>query len=157
MHSRIFQVSRRPIDKQDYIDESRYYEGFVGSIADYVDSMSDEAIAEAIESLKWVLGDAVEFKDRSFTVVDKYKFFAPIFANWLKQCRELHDVMDLESFSDDSMSLKMFGFSQSYNDKYDYYMDDNGEWAGNQTLMDFMRYAKEGDTFYLGNVIDYHF
>ena len=37
MHSRIFQVSEKPIDKADYIGESDYWDHwFTNSVADYV-------------------------------------------------------------------------------------------------------------------------
>ena len=37
MHSRIYQISKTPIDRDDYIEESNYYDHwFTSSIADYV-------------------------------------------------------------------------------------------------------------------------
>lgn len=38
MHSRIYQISKTPIDRDDYIEESKYYDHwFLNSVADYVD------------------------------------------------------------------------------------------------------------------------
>ena len=51
MHSRIYQISTNPIHKDDYIDESNYYDHwFTNSVADYVNG--DTNRADDIKRLK---------------------------------------------------------------------------------------------------------
>ena len=77
MHSRIFQISKKPVE--DRISEDRYYDGFVGRIADYVDELDTDG---QLESIRWLaetpgirvnnIGDATA----TITIVDKKAYFA---------------------------------------------------------------------------------
>lgn len=167
MHSRIFQVSREPIVKDDYITEDRYFEGFCDTIADYVDGDTDRN--EDIAWLKNVLKDVATFDDdkECFTIVNKLEYFKNSYNQYMQLMKYLSD-MTLEQFAGlvplettegqpySNLSTAVFALDNTYNDKYSFYMDDNGEYYGNQTLDNFMRNTKEGDTWYLGSTIDYH-
>ena len=172
MHSKIFQVSREPIERVDYISEDRYFDGFVGSIADYVsDDLTDEQRDNYITSLVESLGDAIEYcaaKD-SFKVVNKKAFFDRRFDAWKKRLDILSKVTPeqfagLEDIKQDQSGLPYdcsvgrlnYECSELYSDKFSYYIDDDGEYYGNQPLDSFMRSINNGDEFYFGAVIDYH-
>lgn len=77
MHSRIFQLTTTPLDKEEYISEWDFTEHpFVGSIADYV---SDDCIRE--EDIEWLKerakGYRVETDDRGafLEVYSKEEYF----------------------------------------------------------------------------------
>lgn len=79
MHSRIFQLSKSPIDKDDYIDESKYYDHWFTSRMDYVDGDTDRD--DDIGWLSSYYGNSIlEFGEdddgKFFVVKDKVLYFA---------------------------------------------------------------------------------
>lgn len=163
MHSNIYQISKDPIKKDDFIDESRYYDGFVGSIADYVHPLTDKERIPAFEMLKSCLGGSAKFEGEKFTIVDKEAYFRSKYEAW-KNCLQRLGDCSFEQFISppyegrglDSMGMLHYQCEELYNDKYSIYMDDNGEYYGNRTLDEFMREAQNNETYYLGAVTDYH-
>ncbi len=89
MHSRIFQVSRQKIEKDEYYDAERYYsgehEGFAGDyseVADYVDEDTDR-----ISDIKWLSQYHLEqsYSEKFGFYIDEYNqknyytdFFGPL-------------------------------------------------------------------------------
>ena len=167
MHSRIFQISKNPI--KDMITEDRYYDNFVGNIADYVDTPQKRYRKGDIESfLKASLHDVAIFTDdnEKFTITNKTAYFEPLYNAWKMNLGLLQDIT-LNQFSDEdhkptnedpfsTLGMLHFRTESSYNDEYGVYVDDNDEYAGLQTLTSFMRHTKNGETYYIGSVIDYH-
>lgn len=163
MHSRIIQISHEPIAEEDYLDEYRYVDGFVGHIADYV-SESDRA--SDIDWLENCLNGAIEVsKDKSFFwVTDKAKYFERKFEGFQEYARKLSGFT-LEDFAGDgearewgeSLDSVMWKLRSIYDDEYAFYVDDGDEYAGIETLDSFMRRAVNGDKYYLGATFDYHF
>lgn len=157
MHSRIFQISAKPIEKADYINETDYYDtGFIGEIADYV---SDDTDRESdIEWLKQRLEGVADFNGDSFTIKDQRKYFEKKFSNFLEAIKDI-SLLTFEDFCTDAndFSYKMYELESAYRDKFGFYIDDNGEYAGTEPFDDFMRRAKNGDVFYIGATLDYHF
>lgn len=163
MHSRIYQISEKPIDKDDYVTEDDYYESFCGSHADYVDSNTDRN-----EDIEWVigcLGDSVSYdeKEQSFTIVNKAKYFEKSF-NAFKELLEKLENTTLEEFSgvagidtQRTFESNMYMLKTTYEDEYAFYIDDRGEYFGIASLDYFMRRVETGKKFYIGATIDYHF
>ena len=163
MHSCIFQVSKKPIKKNDWADEERYYDessgsSFVGHIADYVDSLSSPDRTEAIKYLGEELGESARIDSGRIIIVDKMSFFKPLFEQFkdnLKKAEQLgENAFAAGGYSE--ASRVMWCLNQAYNDKDSYYVDDNDESFGIVTLTDFMRNVKDGESYYLGTVMDYH-
>lgn len=152
MHSRIFQISTSPIEKDDYIGEEEYYEGwFVGSIADYVsDTDEPESDYEWLGSLP---GLEIDVKGKTMKVVSKEEFFKRKYASFKEHLQNLEKVT-LAEFCTYSADAEMYCAKAAYSDRYGFYVDDGSL----KTLDDFMRSdtVKEGDIFYLGGVVDYH-
>ena len=76
MHSRIFQISKKPIE--DRISEDRYYSGFVGQVADYV---TEQDADDQLNSISWLAETpGIEVKNidgvSTITAVDKKAYFA---------------------------------------------------------------------------------
>lgn len=158
MHSRIYQISKTPIDKCDYIEEDNYYDHwFTNSIADYVNGSTDRD-----DDIKW-LKDCYEKKGLLFgedengeylIVEDKSKYFAVNFEAFQKALKELS-----ESTFDDFMSgecgIALYRLKEAYNDKFGFYVE--CESCGCETFDGFMRYAEVGVKYYIGATIDYHY
>lgn len=170
MHSKIFQISKERVT--DFITEYRYFNGFVGSIADYVGDMEKKYWKDNWDWLASYAKDSIEIKDGKLTIVSKKKYFESHYTAFMENIKKAANI-SLEQFMSDDYSVEMTGpdgntyksrasflvsdINFAFSDKYGFYMDDNDEYYGMETFDDFMRHAKDGDVFYLGSVIDYHF
>ena len=158
MHSRIFQISKEPIHKCDYIEESYYWDHwFVGSVADYVNGYTDRN-----DDIKW-LKDCYEERGLSFgmddngeylIVVDKTKYFAGKFEAFKKALKELSEATH-NDFTSGECGYILYNLKSAYCDKFGFYVemkdDDTIEFDS------FIRLAEIGDKYYIGATIDYHY
>lgn len=156
MHSRIFQISREPISKDKYISEDDFYDsGFIGEIADYVSD--DTNRDDDIEWIKARLEGVVDFNGDSFTIKDQRKYFEKSFSDFLEAIKDI-SLLTFKDFCTDAndFSYKMYKLENAYRDEFGFYINDIGEY-GTEPFDDFMRRAKNGDVFYIGATLDYHF
>ena len=158
MHSRIYQISTKPIHRDDYIDESNYYEHwFLGSVADYVSEDRDRA--DSIEWFKACYNDAglsfgVDKDGAYFIVEDKSKYFASKLEIFQATLKEL-SAITLDDFITEKYSMQMYRLKAAYEDKYGFYVDNDG-W-GMTPLDACIRYSENGTKYYIGATLDYHF
>lgn len=157
MHSRIFQVSKEPIKKEDYISK-RYFDDhwFVRTIADYVSDYTD--IVRDIEWLKEATKDrGFEFGEDEngmyFVITDKIKYFEGRAEEIRLHASKLINVT-AEEVADGGIGLAVYMLKEAYDDEHSFYIicDD---WMN--SLDHFTRSNKEGDKFYFGATFDYHF
>ena len=158
MHSRIFQISKNPIDKEDYIDELHYYDHwFTNSVADYVNGGTNRE-----DDIGW-LKECYENRGLSFgvdnggeyvIVVDKYKFFEESFEAYQKALKELSEVT-IDDFVTGKYGMKMCRLTSAYDDQFGFYVDSKE--SGLETLDTLIRHSDNGTKFYIGATIDYHF
>lgn len=155
-HSRIFQISKKKVDKENYIEAEQYYDNFCGEIADFI-MESDTARDQDLEFLANALGDAAIVKGDKLIVVDKEHYLKGFYEEFKKAARTIADAT-LEDFCTTKLSFDEYHLRAMYNDRFDIYMDDNGEEGYHyQTLMNFLRRVKNGDVFYIGGIMDYHY
>ena len=158
MHSRIYQISKQPIDKDDYIEESRYYDHwFIGAIADYVNGDTDrEADIEWIKGcydnkgLSFGTDDAGEY----FVVTDKAKYFAERFEMFQETIKEL-SKFTLDDFASNRSRMQMCTLESIYDDEFAFYVD--GDDTGLETFYSCIRSSSNGTKFYIGATIEYHY
>ena len=152
MHSRIFQVStEKEFERASEVD---YYENFVGSIADCVNDVDDK---EAICDIMWLekyLKGAVKFSDdySTMTIVNKRLYFEPLYKEFKAALDKLCSKVSEDEFCDGKIGMEMWSLNNAYNDKFGFYI--SKEYP--ITLTEFMTEVKDGDTFYMGTVTDYH-
>lgn len=157
MHSRIFQISKTPLYKNDYISENYYYDHwFLHEIADYVDGDTDRAA-----DISWLSkrdGIEVGHDDNGdfFIITSKKKYFAHSFERWKEACAKIYE-MTIDHFIIYAMEHEMWTIKDAYDDKFGFYIEDCGEHYGTTTMDDLVRCCKDGDKFYIGATIDYHF
>ena len=155
MHSRIFQVSANPISKEDYISECKYDENLVNGIADYVVTVS-----EPLEDLKWLQsvnrGLEVNFEEKTITITSKKEYFERSYEEFQKKLEELQQAT-IDDFITTKNHFQMYDLQESYNSKRGFYIDDNDEYMGLNTLDAWVREAEENKKYYIGRVFDYHF
>ena len=157
MHSRIYQVSKTPIDKCDYIEESYYYDHwFLNSVADYVNEDTDRN--DDIEWLKVCyekkgLSFGQDDNGEYFIVEDKEKYFETNFEEFQKALKELSE-RTFDDFISGESGIFLYRIKRSYDDKYGFYVE--SEECGCDTFDEFMRYTTVGTKYYIGATIDYH-
>ena len=158
MHSRIYQVSEKPITT--FADEYRYEDWFVGTHADYVSPVEYQS-EDYMSDLKWLQnateGIKVDLKKGTITVVSKKEYFDDKHDAFKDILEELSDTT-LEEFSNSNHSLwsKMYELKATYEDKSSFYIDDNYENLGITPLDNWVRNVEEGKEYYIGTITDYH-
>lgn len=157
MHSRIYQISKTPIDECDYIEESHYYDHwFVGSIADYVNDRTDRN-----DDIQWLkdcyeergISFGVDDNGEYFIVEDKIQYFTPKFEAFQKALREL-STSTLDDFVNGKSGYPLYSLKSAFNEKFGFYVD--GEDINTESFDGFVRYADVGVKYYIGATIDYH-
>lgn len=154
MHGTIFQLEEKPLRfEEDFACEEDFYEGFVGIIADYVSEDVDRE--EEINYFVTYLGKyGITYNSEEQSIIFpkgfKEEYFSARFFNLKKFVEEL----TLEEFSTDS--TKVWILKNLINEKYGIYIySRQSSWI---TFDEFVRYnLKEGQKYYIGTVLDYHF
>ena len=157
MHSRIFQVSKNRITKDNRINKWRYDDYFIGRIADYVVESEDTD-----EDLKWLTTckKGIEVVKKSkitiLKIVSKEEYFESSFEEFQELIKKFNDYT-LADFIDSKNWMDFYQLKDSYDDKHGFYVDDTDEYFGITSFDDFMRNVENGDTYYIGNTFDYHY
>lgn len=105
MHSKIFQISQKPIE--DRISEDRYYYGFVGKVADYVSELDTDDQLNSISWLAETPGIRVNNIDgmATITVVDKKAYFTTKLTEFKNALKRLEKI-SLDDFIANSGALE---------------------------------------------------
>lgn len=159
MHSRIFQLSKEPIAKDDYITEHHYYDDwFTREIADYVDDDTDR-----IEDIEWLKSCAsgVEFDTDEhgeyLIIKNREQYFEKSFQMFRKYLEEINRQNTLKDFANGING--MWSLNAAHEDKFGFYVDftmDADRYSDLVTFDNFMRTSKDGEKYYIGATIDYH-
>lgn len=154
MHSLIIELEKKPIKKNVRVNESRFYNNFVGSVADYVaDLESEEKRKEEIKFFAESLGDCIVFNEENETITFNKDAKQMYFKKSYEEFVSLVSNLTLNEFS--TSERTMHNLMRLINYEYDYYIYTENEYA---TLDFFMRCLVEpGETYYFGGVIDFHF
>ena len=154
MHSRIFQVSTKPIQEVDYIEESDYWDHwFTREWADYVSDDCDRN--DDIGWLESCYGKkGIEFgtDDNGEYIIIKSK--QEYFADKFKQYAEVLDKLKQYTLDDFVNGFhEMWSLKNLYEDKYGFYADADGELM---TFDNFIRECETEEKYYIGGTLDYH-
>lgn len=151
MHSRIFQVSAKPIDKCDYIEESNYWDHwFLNRVADYVVDSDDRN--EDIEWLSCVRGITVgKDENGEYCVVDSKEEYFKMTFEVFKTTLDVIKDCTLEEFA--KGISEMWKLQNAYEDEFGFYVDVNGDLM---PFDSFVRRCTTGEKYYIGGTLDYH-
>jgi hypothetical protein len=155
MHSRIFQISTKPIKKEDYITESTYWDHwFTNEIADYVNGDTERDY-----DIQWFKDcysrKGIEFgaDDNGEYIVVKSKeaYFKDAFNRFQELLEKIkaHNLQDFIKGIDEMWELK-----NEYEEKYGFYIE--SEEYDLITIDDFIRCCNINEKYYIGATIDYH-
>ena len=154
MHSRIFQISKEPIEKRNYITESDYYDHwFLDRIADYIDDYCDRDA-----SIGWLCDCAKGYeinKDNTggycFIVHSKEEYFKDKYDVFMSELKKI-GMPTIDQFAN---GIDLWRFQDAYNDQFGFYVQTNSDDL--MTFDEFVRHCNENDCWYIGGVLDYHF
>ena len=154
MHSRIFQVSEKPIKPTDYINESHYWDHwFTNEWADYVsddcDRKDDIGWLEACYSKKGIEFGADD-NGEYFIVKSKQAYFQDSFNSFMEIAEKLKEcTLDEFACGLDGMYL----LKRDYEDKFGFYVEEDDSLT---TFDEFIRQCATEEKYYIGATIDYH-
>ena len=153
MHSKIFQISEKPIKKENYALESDYDDNFIGHIADYVIEQEDDERKDDIKQLANLLEDSAKIRGNKITILSKEKYFEKKYEWFIKAAKKVA-IMTFNDFITDVGGKDLYALNSYHSYKYGFYVDEKGYPI---TLDDFFRNVKDGDTYYIGATFDYHY
>lgn len=156
MHSKIFQLSKEPIEKDELMTESYFLStdcdytggGFVGTVADYVSAISEKAQKQEITEFVKAFKNGIEYHEEGnyFVVVDKKEIFK----------EDFHDFSTtMEGFSIKEFVNKSWAnrVKDIISPTFSWYVYTDLCW---EPYTDFFRTVKTGEKYYFGSVLDYH-
>ena len=135
------------MSEDDFLDN-----GFVCPIADYVADVSEEGRIEDIDWLRVYTNKIFEFlqEDGQFRIRllpnGKHKYFKPKF----KTYESIFNAMTIDDFCND---MKIRQLQTLMDNKFSFYFCEDGVC---QTFDSFIRDMHEGEDYYIGGVLDYH-
>lgn len=159
MHSRIFQLSETPISKDEYISEYEYHDHwFTREIADYVDGDTDRAddigwLESCVSGIEFGVDEHGEF----LIIKSREMYFDRLFTLFAAHLEEVNQKCTLKDFTDGIR--EMWNLENTYNDKFGFYVElttDTDRYTDLVTFDNFIRTSKDGEKYYIGATIDYH-
>lgn len=155
MHDKIIQIDNKPIKEEDYIDESEFYDHwFIGSIADYVNDVPSSDRRSVIKDVLDRPGLKYDQNKDTLTIVDKRSYFEYKYHEFRK-CIEKLSAWSIDEFSSRDPDYTFITLKDMYEDKFGTYLYDTNDCVM-YCLDEWVRDSNDGDTIFIGNVIDYH-
>ena len=161
MHGKIFQIGRKPIDKEDYASPDMYYDNS-SDFADYIGDAVDEEgrnyhigwLGNQIKDVFTPVGDGV-FAYKGEKALQAFK------QEWADEIKKLTDGLTGENLFRDGNLYHIRAITKETHVGSAYRFD-IGEWCDGVAYPfgELFEYAacklKEGDRIYVGAIIDYH-
>ncbi|KHO63162.1 hypothetical protein THYS13_12740 [Thermoanaerobacter sp. YS13] len=154
MHSTIFQLEKNPLRfEEDFACEEDFYDDFVGIIADYVSDDIDRDV-EIQYFIKELEKYGVKYNAKEQSIIFLNGFKEKYFKERFFKLKEAVQKLTFENFIKDAPDV--WEIKNLIDEKYETYIYSNeSSWM---TLNEFVRYnLKEGQKYYIGAVLDYHF
>ena len=156
MHSRIYQLSEKPITKDKLKQDYEYKGSFVGNIADYVAEIPFKS-NEYLEDLKWLselTGIEVDAGAGTLIIKSKKEYFTEKHDRFKELLAKLSDVT-LDEFITNNSWSDMYELNAAYENKHSFYIDDS-DTCEVVPFDNWIRTAEENKVYYIGSIIDYH-
>ena len=161
-HSNIYQISRKPIDEDDYKTSSEYYDNS-SDFADYIgDELKGERRDKAISELAELIKDVFEYIGDGVFVYRGKRSMQYFMQDWADEIRHLTEELTGDNIT---KNQRLFHISQVTEETHlcsDYRVD-LVEWCNGVAnplgeLFEFADYKlRKGCKLYVGAVIDYHY
>lgn len=158
MHSNIIQISKNPIDRENWVTPSDFYEDTM-HFADYIGDTKGERDRKGV--IEWMARDFGLFDIDGETLVLKGDSEIDKFIHDWNECiRNLASKLNDKAVDD----IALFKVRKATEETHlgvcsRFYIEDWNGYAG--TFSELVEYVtkrmKQGDRLYIGAVIDYHF
>lgn len=159
MNSIIYQIGTTPFQGTDgFFEEDKYFENFVGEIADRISEMDSVIRKKCIEDLKNNLvntGAFTRVANGGLRFENQDKYFQPVFHRYIEALQKAMNA-GYKDFCDPFGNNAFYDVKNAWADKFGIYLDD-GDNIGLKPLTDAIRYMPEGYTIFFGNVFSYHY
>lgn len=157
-HYKIFQVSKTPLLRSEYIIPSDFfdYNGFINVIADWVNHIDPKDEQEII--LRKFSRDGIEYDPdkRCFKITDKDALLSGYYDSFTNALKRLSKYPKDKFINHNyDMDTDVFRIDDYYHNKYSDYIYNEDD-SDLQSFVDFIRYHDVGDVFYIGGIVDYH-
>lgn len=160
MHSNIYQISKKPIDKEEWVSPEYFYDNSQ-DFADYIcDEKKGDDRTECIKNLQHALSDIFDLEGETLVYKGKKKM-KKFLDDWAKEinkkaaCITWSTILKFPNL----FKLRQCTMNTHLVVDYRFYIEDYNSYGG--PLFDLVDYIassmKEGDRLYIGSVIDYHF
>lgn len=163
MYSTIIELSSTPIAEEDRASHEEIPDWFRDGIADYTEDADDRELS--LRSFAQALDGYADFniEENSLTLKAdaKKQFFQRAYRKYKETLEKLAQV-PLEEFSGlaqtpsgaDSLSHLMYSLRGTIEDRFGAYIYEDEELS---TLDEWLRYASNGVSYYIGGVMAYHY
>ena len=156
--SRIIELSKDPILKNERMCESSVPGWFYHSIADYTDADTDRDhdIKWFLDAVARVVDVAEDGKSFTFKPKAKQKYFERQYHAFLDKACELTGI-SLDAFVGEAkydIGMAMYKLNEHYQDKFSLYVYFNYEL---KSLDEWIRETDLSGSFYFGGTLDYHY
>ena len=162
MHSKIYQIANKPIDKEDYQSPETYYDNS-GDFADYIgNEYEDEDRDEAIEYLADLLKDVFEHKGGGEFRYKGKEAMEKFMQAWADGIKAMADKLTADNLFKNQRLFNLRCITEETHLGTSYRVD-IADWAEGVAYPfgELFEYAasqlKKGDCIYVGAVIDYHY
>lgn len=158
MHSRIFELSRTPVNPEDRFNTNNIPDGFYHNIADYaIDETSRlEDIEWFVSCYRPIITLAENGESITFNHMAKQDYFRLKHQRFIEKAAELSAV-SLDAFVGDTpypIDFAVYELNDAYKDKFGFYIYYENELV---PMDEFMRTFSLDGVFYFGGTVDYHF
>lgn len=159
MHSTVYELADHPIAAEKYISPGYLPDWFFGSVADYATEMSDAERADSIATLAEHFGSLCDRNgdQMNFSPQLKQIYFKESH-RYFKEAAKALSKTDYDVFagitSATAFHLALNSITESYTDKYSFYIYEDGELS---PLDNWLRSADISKPFYVGGTINYHY
>lgn len=166
MHSRIFELKTDKSAENKLTDTVITESDMVSCSMDYVTDQSPEDEIESIEWFKQSYQDsvAIDLSERTFRITDPKKFMRDSFRQFKEAIKKLDEATIDDFISsypstnlEKSVSFNLYTLNNAYANQGGFYIYMDGTMVPvNMFIRNFHGNITE-QTFYIGNVLDYHF
>lgn len=157
MHSRIIQLSIKPIQEVDYIEDWNIDEWFFDEVADYIQESDREEDIEWVRDIFSAYKNIAINEDDMFEIKDVKELHEEWFRERYNTYQKLAASMTFEEFAKGREAYRMSKLMEDMRDLYIYHSDMEALMSIDHFLREFAVTNTKGYKFYIGGTFDYHY
>jgi hypothetical protein len=151
MHSKIYQITEKKLERDDYTKAANFDYDDHSDFADYIDDVERDEEKELLEHFDSLFEGIFSRKGRTITLLDTSGFIE----EWRSAIKKCADNMD---FTDWRTLFQMREITKRTHKEHNtmLYTDHAGFEYFGEFVQRLYAAHKPGDKFYIGGILDYH-